>query len=97
MSKLYLRETILFLQGCTIFTVFVAAHLLCAFKELNISKSIPKLQIKRKDEKRFYDENLVLALFILCSLHSYSNSTWRIYKAIFVFNFDTGHVTKHAF
>jgi hypothetical protein len=47
MSKLYfIRETTLFLQGCKIFTVFVTAHLLLAFKELNISNSIPKLQIQ---------------------------------------------------
>jgi hypothetical protein len=54
MSSLYLRqETIvytLFLQACTIFTVFVIAHLLCAFKELNILKSIPKLQIREQDK-----------------------------------------------
>jgi hypothetical protein len=40
MSKLYLRETTLFLQGCTIFTVFVTAPIcfeeLKAFKELKI-------------------------------------------------------------
>ena len=37
-SKLYLRETTLFLQDCTIFTVFVTARTIpltvCAFKEL---------------------------------------------------------------
>jgi hypothetical protein len=38
-------------------------HLLFAFKELNISKSILKLQIRQQD-KTFNDENLVLALFI---------------------------------
>jgi hypothetical protein len=59
MSKLYLRETTLFLQGCTIFTDFVIAHNL---------KSIPKLQIRQQD-KRFDDEKVVLALSILYSLH----------------------------
>jgi hypothetical protein len=36
----------------------------------NNLKYIPKLQIRQQD-KRFDDENVVLALFILCSLHSY--------------------------
>jgi hypothetical protein len=53
-----------------------------------------KLEGKRK---HFDCENLVLALFILCSLHFYSNSTWWIYKGIFIFNLDTGDVTKHSF
>jgi hypothetical protein len=38
-SKLYFRETTLLLQGCTIFTVFVTAHLLFAFKELKRDRS----------------------------------------------------------
>ena len=66
MSKLYLRETTLFLQGCTIFTVFVTAHLLCAFKELNISKSMPKHKLDNKT-KRLDDENVVLAMLIFCT------------------------------
>jgi hypothetical protein len=79
MSKLYiLRETTLFSQGCTIFIVFVTAHLLWAFKELNISKSIPKLQIIQQ-HKTFWRCKLSFYLcFILCSLHSCSNSTSRI-------------------
>jgi hypothetical protein len=59
MSKVYLRETTLFLQGCTIFSVFVTAHLLCAFKELNISKSIPNYKLESKT-KSFDDEKFAL-------------------------------------
>jgi hypothetical protein len=71
MSKLYiLRETTLFLQGCTIFTVFVTAHLLWAFKELNISESIPKLQIRQQDKTfwrcKLYSFSFVL-YFVVCS------------------------------
>jgi hypothetical protein len=58
MSKLYLRETTLFLQGCTIFTVFVTAQLLWQFVPSKNSQSIPKLQIRQQD-KRFDDENVV--------------------------------------
>jgi hypothetical protein len=59
MSKLYLRKATLFLQSCTIFTVFVTAQLLWQFEPSNNSKSIPKLQIRQQD-KRFDDENVVL-------------------------------------
>jgi hypothetical protein len=69
MRKLYLRETTLFLHGCTIFTVFVTTQLLWRFVPLKKSKSIPKLQIRQQD-KRFYDENVVLALSIFCIWHS---------------------------
>jgi hypothetical protein len=64
--KLYLR---VFTMGCTIFIVFVTAQLLLQFVPSKNSKSIPKLQIRQQD-KRFDDENLVLALFIFCIWHS---------------------------
>jgi hypothetical protein len=67
MSKLYLR---VFTMGCTIFIVFVTAQLLLQFVPSKNSKSIPKLQIRQQD-KRFDDENVVLALFIFCIWHSY--------------------------
>jgi hypothetical protein len=69
MSKLYLPETTLFLQGYTMFTFFVTAHLFWQFVPSKNSKSIPNLKIRQQD-KRFDDENVVLALFILCSFHS---------------------------
>jgi hypothetical protein len=28
---------------------------------------------------------------------NFISTAWPIYKGIFVFNLDTGHVTKHAF
>ena len=65
----YIYAKLLCLQGCTIFTIFVTAHLRWQFVPLKNLKSIPKLQIRQQD-KRFDDENVVLALFILCSLHS---------------------------
>jgi hypothetical protein len=59
MSKfIYLRETTLFLQGCTIFTIFATAQFLWQFVPSKNSKSIPKLQIRQQD-KRFDDENVV--------------------------------------
>jgi hypothetical protein len=69
MSKLYLRETTLFLQGRAIFTVFVTAQLLWQFVPSRTQNLSPKLQIRQQD-KHFDDENVVLALFIFCIWHS---------------------------
>jgi hypothetical protein len=45
-----LTQLLCLLHFCTIFNVFVTAHLLYAFKELNISKFIHKLQIRQQDK-----------------------------------------------
>jgi hypothetical protein len=63
----------LFLQGCTIFTVFVSNCTVICFeplKNLILRNISPNYKLDSKT-KPFDDENLVLALFILCSLHSY--------------------------
>ena len=92
----YIYAKLLCLQGCTIFSIFVTAHLLWQFVPSKNLKSIPKLQIRQQD-KRFDDENVVLALFILCSLHSWSNSNMADLEGHAWEKVETWFVIKYAF